>query len=537
MSRNGYQWSKASANPFFDGTNHFGGAAPDNPAVLRDPETGDAVTINGSYWMLYGPDDVAIAEGSSLTSWTDRGAIISDADSGAESWESSSVGPADFLYLPGESDPFWVFYFGVDGSGNRAIGIATSSTVDSGYARLSSENPIVPSNTFSSGDGAEDFRVQKGSDGTWRAASEADSVTTGVAVKALTTTSDPPKNGWTNEGDLLSTDSGYSFVANPTLIRREYGGTTYYDCYYEGIKTSGDNVGLYAWAAESDFLTPSNWTIEGSFLCPTDSWEGGDTIPNSVIRVDEEQHVYYTGNRSTDKKIGKTIGSWTEAGLKQAGGAATFADGGAQTNVRSICDSFEDESLSEYAATSDMTVVDQGKVPVGSQHGFKLLQSTRTDGKIGAATTTSGLPHYPSQGDTFKWRVKEVSESSIIIRHPFGLQSNVSPGVQNNPDEENGYHVRLRFDNDSLELAKQDGSFSVLASDSSMTYSLSTWYEPEVDWATDGTITVTLYDLSGTQLGQVSATDTTYTSGGIGFSSDDMGSGTETYWEFHRILP
>jgi hypothetical protein len=58
------------------------------------------------------------------------------------------------------------------------------------------------------------------------------------------------------------------------------------------------------------------------------------------------------------------------------------------------------------------------------------------------------------------------------------------------------------------------------------------WLRLEWTWETDGTITATLYDSAGSQIAQLSATDTTYTSGGIGFRIYD---GT-VYWDNHEYL-
>jgi hypothetical protein len=95
-------------------------------------------------------------------------------------------------------------------------------------------------------------------------------------------------------------------------------------------------------------------------------------------------------------------------------------------------------------------------------------------------------------------------------------------GTQN---QTQNYAVCLElFGVDRMSLARnvlhRDTSGTVLAS-TTVTYSTG-WYEVEVDWGTDDSIFVTLYK-DGTQIATTSATDSNYTSGGIGY----------TLWGYH----
>jgi hypothetical protein len=94
----------------------------------------------------------------------------------------------------------------------------------------------------------------------------------------------------------------------------------------------------------------------------------------------------------------------------------------------------------------------------------------------------------------------------------FGLAQNSSPFS-------NSYTLSFAGYNGEMTIWV-DGSS--LVSDTNVNYPIGEWMRATVDWATDGNITATLYDASDTQLSQISATDTTYTSGGVGFRGFDQ---------------
>lgn len=89
-----------------------------------------------------------------------------------------------------------------------------------------------------------------------------------------------------------------------------------------------------------------------------------------------------------------------------------------------------------------------------------------------------------------------------------------------------GYQVDLEFANNGLRLKRIDsGSFTELDSTSA---SLSSGSDFRVRVDPSDPITVTVYDAGGNQLAQVSKSDTTYTSGGVGWTAS--GDGNATFW-------
>ena len=81
------------------------------------------------------------------------------------------------------------------------------------------------------------------------------------------------------------------------------------------------------------------------------------------------------------------------------------------------------------------------------------------------------------------------------------------------------------------DVTSSDNTGTILASES-ISYTTG-WYEVEVDWLGNGDINVAVYDDSGTEVATVSTNDTTYTSGGHGFSFWFQHGG----WDFVSVRP
>lgn len=197
-----------------------------------------------------------------------------------------------------------------------------------------------------------------------------------------------------------------------------------------------------------------------------------------------------------------------------------------QDSLVTIVDDHEDSSVSAYGgATSDFADVDEANVTPSAQNGTGLAQLQTSSGAYQGVSSTSGLNAYPSQGDTF--RIWVYTGNSKSIRARWATQSEVSAP--------NMYYVLLNASADSVDLNINNSGHSTLAS-VSQTLAADTWYELKVDWATDGTMSVTIYDSSGSKLNSLSATDTTFTSGGIGYGIN-VGSGSATvYADYYRVV-
>lgn len=189
-----------------------------------------------------------------------------------------------------------------------------------------------------------------------------------------------------------------------------------------------------------------------------------------------------------------------------------------------VVDDFEDNSLSEY------TVDTQGNWGIQTsivKEGTYALSCDYNSTNKGAVSSTSGLANYPAQGDTFRvWmRYSANNDYGGIV---FGVPTD---STSNQMD---GYHVHFHRTGDATDFhLRKYPSGTQLAATGSGT-SPDTWYEIEVDW--QSTITVRLLDAAGSELASMSANDTTYTSGGIGFFGNHIGGNGIFYWDNWRIL-
>lgn len=121
--------------------------------------------------------------------------------------------------------------------------------------------------------------------------------------------------------------------------------------------------------------------------------------------------------------------------------------------------------------------------------------------------STSGLPRYPQAGEMIRSRhhLADVTDNQNLTLC-FGVQ-----------DGDNFYMARWEESSGQLQLfVVSNGSFSELAS-TAANPPFQEWLRLDVDWGSDGSITVELYDESVTLVGSISASDSSYTSGGIGF--------------------
>lgn len=123
------------------------------------------------------------------------------------------------------------------------------------------------------------------------------------------------------------------------------------------------------------------------------------------------------------------------------------------------------------------------------------------------------LNAYPNIGDTFSCWIRGVDSTGIM---------NFSYGAQ---DKDNKYYVQLNLDSAHLGLFKyESGSGQSLAGDwsNSTIQNNSGWFKVEIQWTTDHTHTVTLYQ-NGSQVTSFSYTedssDPQFTATGVGYSA------------------
>jgi len=179
----------------------------------------------------------------------------------------------------------------------------------------------------------------------------------------------------------------------------------------------------------------------------------------------------------------------------------SFASIGAAQQSSVTIDDFEDGDLSEYSANSNYEV--NGDYVYSGNYSLDADEPGNGDTTM---FSSSGLDYYPSAGTVFDYYFKLDSPNNGNSKFVFGAS-----------DISNGYAVVHNTGGSSVKLLKYESGSSTTLDTSSFTAG-SSWNKFRINWTNSGTIKV---DINGDSY--LSATDTTYTDGGIGFRTYKTG--------------
>ncbi|MBI2120828.1 MAG: DUF2341 domain-containing protein, partial [Parcubacteria group bacterium] len=192
-------------------------------------------------------------------------------------------------------------------------------------------------------------------------------------------------------------------------------------------------------------------------------------------------------------------------------GNATAANAGSAANTFIFYDGMEDNGITEYSGDTSLF---RTTTSFNYEWSYGLTSAVGSEG----ARTTDGIYRTDvsvAQGQTIRYfdYIDTSTGGDDEVCTLFGVQS---PGSNNN-----NYAVCLEvFGTDHVALVKNvssnDSSGTSLAS-KNVTFSTG-WYEVEVDWKTNNAIDVSVYDNTGALFATTTATDSSYTSGGVGFA-------------------
>lgn len=227
-----------------------------------------------------------------------------------------------------------------------------------------------------------------------------------------------------------------------------------------------------------------------------------------------------TGASSGDLVAGSThqdFGTGDESSPQTLTNLSTTGSGDTATvtldGLDEIIDNAEDGDISEYGGRTSSLSASQSQTYDGSW-AIESAPSSSFD----TMASTSGLTTYPSPGDSFQYHI-----------YPTDSQSNIQVyyAAQSETHDPNGYSVRLRGGDDTIRLY-EDGTVLDQVNVSRPT---GEWLTVTVNWGTSGSHDVTVEDASGQTVATLSASSSTYTSGGIGMGSFDDG-GASTYFDY-----
>lgn len=191
-----------------------------------------------------------------------------------------------------------------------------------------------------------------------------------------------------------------------------------------------------------------------------------------------------------------------------------------KTEGLTVIDDVEDGDISEYTvnSTGTPTGASTNRVWEGT-YSIVLTGQAASDSSI---VSQSGLPYYPTRGDTIRW-YNQQDTASAQSRFGFfwsgtGMRSSGS-----------GYSVYINVGDNEFGMFRWDDGDGVENPTDSVSLSYDTWYLLEADTsATD--IVANLYDTDENLLVSVSLSDTAYDSGGIGMDYEGSNSDGSSVW-------
>lgn len=263
----------------------------------------------------------------------------------------------------------------------------------------------------------------------------------------------------------------------------------------------------------------------------------GNAIGGAVVYIVRESDDTVVGTATTD-----SAGSYEVTGLSDTETyhvVAAYDDGSTKYHGESYplvepytetgpIDDFEDNEIVEYSGDklsfdTQNSVVYEGTV---------ALEMHNDDGASHDILSTSGLPRYPNAGDTFQFRLYfENAESSGEMK--FGVQ-----------DSDNYYRARVVKNPYSNEISldkRVGGSLTNLETAFGTipfgTIPTSEWMRGVIDWVSNGDLTFTLYDASGSEIASTNTVnDSEFSTGGIGWDGYvDSFSGDNVYYDIAKL--
>lgn len=305
--------------------------------------------------------------------------------------------------------------------------------------------------------------------------------------------------------------------------------------YYIAVSRSDD---LYNWTMLTDQLT----TVYGGDMAATrrngtlealTEFSGADTqgVGHWTLTPHLSDRQIILNTRSThvpDADVGENqtalyVNNGTIYAKQRGMSPVALSSEGGTTGllaISTIVDDFESD-LSSYSGDIADATIQTTDVQVGTQ----ALELTESAGGFTGIASVSGLNAYPTQGDTFRLWLRTSANEADRTQLGWAAQS-----ATNRPDR---YFVQLSSDVDELRLQRRDGDTNTQIGGTPQPIDTTTWYQLQVEWGADGSISGTLYNATGTQLSQVEATDETFIDGGIHFGQAvASGSATSAYDHF-----
>ena len=273
------------------------------------------------------------------------------------------------------------------------------------------------------------------------------------------------------------------------------------DRYAAGI--SGVDGEFTLWKTEGD----STQTLDSSALSSTTSGWYRVEISTDSSTVTADLYDDSSGDHLASVSASDSTFSSGGIGFRSAGNGEAFDYAVFDTDPDVVEDFGRSSPLNEYGGSTGLFDT-TGDAYEGSQ------ALTNDGGDFGGVNSTSGLDTYPERGDTVHAHFQNAGDQNFAAVNFF---------AQSETDDPDRYSVGISGVDGEFTLWKtEDGSIETLDS-SAPSSTTSGWYR--VEFSTDSsTVTADLYDASSDDhLASVSASDSAFSSGGIGFRSAGNG--------------
>lgn len=263
-----------------------------------------------------------------------------------------------------------------------------------------------------------------------------------------------------------------------------------------------------------------------------------------IVDYDADMQTDFEDLRFTDSSGTTTIPYWIESSSASASstvwvklasipasgsaniymyyGNAGVSDGGDGSSTFTFFDDFEDGNISEYSG-SNASLFNVGTAfNHNYTYGLDAAGSTDQRTTAGGIYRTGSLIPRDSTIRFFEYMDATAEDEPCTF---FGVQSSG-----------NNYAVCLdQYPSEKVSVMKNvtsnDGSGISIAS-TSVTFATG-WYEVVVNWLTTNAINVSVYDSTGALFATVNTSDSSYTSGGMGFGFWFQNGG----WDFYSVRP
>lgn len=189
-----------------------------------------------------------------------------------------------------------------------------------------------------------------------------------------------------------------------------------------------------------------------------------------------------------------------------------------------VVDDFESGSLAAYSGDLSSFSIQSSVVHDGAS--ALRCQFTNASAVTRSILSTTGLPLYLLPGHQFQFWTRLDGAGTERMQFLFGATSGV-----------NGYRLVLRSNALGGLQKVVAGVGTNLFIGTVASYTQGTWYRFLVDWGYTGNFTVRIYDAGGTLRLSGTATDTTFTYGGIDWQGLNTAGGTCTaYYDSLQVV-